>query len=67
MSKTKRNAIIVGRLIFAYLLILIKWLMQPLFALFLALYSFFEAIITGCNVLIVEIQKANENLLKDIK
>lgn len=41
--------------------------MQPLYVLFLALYSFFEAIITGCSVLVADIQKANSDLLKNSK
>jgi hypothetical protein len=61
------KAIIISRLLLMGLLLLVKWLMEPLYFVFLLLYSFFESIVSGTKQAIAYLQKLNNELITKAK
>jgi hypothetical protein len=61
---TKRNAIVIGRLLFVGILIVIKWaVFQPIYFVSMILSTLGEVAINGFNTIINAIQKMNNELL----
>jgi hypothetical protein len=55
-------AIVSGRLFVVGLLLLVRWICEPLYFLFLVLYSFFETIRNGFATLINHLKQLNDEL-----
>lgn len=63
----KINAIISGRLLLMGLLIVIRWICQLPYFIFLVLFSLFETIVNGITLFIAHLQKLNNELFAAAK
>jgi hypothetical protein len=62
MNKTKVYAIVTGRLLIVTVLLLVRWVCEPFYFIFLILYSSFETIRTGFATLINHLKSLNDEL-----
>jgi hypothetical protein len=67
MIKTRIYAIVLGRLLLVGILLIIRWLLEPIYFLFLMLYSTCEAVISGITNFAVYVKKSNDELFTKIK
>lgn len=64
---TKQNAIIIGRLLLMGFFLVLRWLCQVPFFIFLILFSFFEYMVNGFTNFITHLQKLNNELFAKAK
>jgi hypothetical protein len=67
MIKTKIYSIVIGRLLLVGVLLIIRWLFEPIYFLFLTLHSTCEAVISGITNFAVYVKKSNDELFTKIK
>jgi uncharacterized membrane protein YqjE len=67
MIKTKIYAIVIGRLLLVGVLLIIRWLFEPIYFLFMILYSTCETVISGINSFAGYVKKLNDELFKKIE
>jgi hypothetical protein len=67
MRKYTTYAIVTGRLLLAGLLLVVRWLLQPLYLLNLVILTLSETAINGIGGFIGNIQNMNNELLGKIK
>jgi hypothetical protein len=67
MIKTRIYAIVLGRLLLVGVLLIIRWLFEPIYFILMLLYSSCEAVISGINSFSGYVKKINDELIKEIE